>query len=305
MKAKISVFPILLFCLWIAVPAATAFGGDMESLKKALETEISTAGVKVSLAFKDLETGETLLIRETDTVHAASTMKVAVMIEVFKQAGEGMFSLDDRLIIRNEFHSLADDSLFSLRREDDSDTGIYDLIGTEMSIRELTERMITVSSNLATNLLIDLVRADRVMDTLGNMRINGMRVLRGVEDGKAFERGLNNETDALSLMLVMEAIAAGKAGSESACREMVGILAGQKFRAGIPSGLPQGVTVANKTGSITGMEHDAAIVFPPGRKPYVLAVLSRGVKSSQEGESLIARLSRLIFQEAAGSGPRG
>ena len=304
MKAKISVFQMLLFCLWVAFPAA-ASGGEMASLKKALESEISAAGVTVSLAFKDLETGETLFIKETDMVHAASTMKVAVMIEVFKQAGEGIFSLDHRLIVKNEFRSLADDSPFSLRKDDDSDPGIYDLTGTEMSIRDLTERMITVSSNLATNLLIDLVRAKHVMDTLGKMGILRMKVLRGVEDGKAFARGLNNETDALSLMLAMEAIAAGKAGSESACREMIEILAKQKFRAGIPSGLPQGVKAANNTGSITGMEHDAAIVFPPGRKPCVLAVLCRGVKSSQEGESLIARLSRLIFQEAAGAGRRG
>jgi beta-lactamase class A len=275
----------------------------MAGLKKALESEIGRAGVTVSLAFKDLETGETLFINERDMVHAASTMKVAVMIEVFKQAGEGRFRLNDRLNVRNEFRSLADNSLFSLRKDDDSDPGIYDLIGTEMSIRELTERMITVSSNMATNLLIDLVGAKPVMDTLGKLGIRGMHVLRGVEDGKAFERGLNNETDALSLMQVMEAIAAGKAGSESACREMIEILAGQKFRAGIPSGLPKGVMAANKTGSITGMEHDAAIVSPPGRKPHVLAVLSRGVKSSQEGESLIARLSRLIFQEVVGPGP--
>ena len=305
MKAKIPLFQVLAVCLSISLLTAMTSGGDMASLKKSLESEIRAAGVEVSLAFQDLETGETVLIRETDMVHAASTMKVAVMIEVFKQAGEGKFSLDDRLIVKNEFRSLADGSLFSLRKDDDSDPGIYDFIDTEISVRDLTERMITLSSNLATNLLIDLVRAKEVMDTLGKLGIRGMKVLRGVEDGKAFERGLNNETDALSLMLVMEAIVAGTAGSETACREMVGILARQKFRAGIPSGLPQGVMVANKTGSITGMEHDAAIVFPPGRKPYVLAVLSRGVKSSQEGESLIARLSQLIFREAAGAGPRG
>jgi beta-lactamase class A len=305
MRAKISLGPVLTAFLSIAVLTAMTSGYEMESLRKSLESEIRAAGVEVSLAFKDLETGRTLFIRETDRVHAASTMKVAVMIEVFKQAGEGKFSLDDRLIVRNEFPSLADGSPFSLSKDDDSDPGIYDLVGTEMSIRELTERMITVSSNLATNLLIDLVRAKEVMVTLGDLGIRGMKVLRGVEDGKAFERGLNNETDALSLMLVMEAIAAGTAGSETACREMAGILARQKFRDGIPAGLPPDVPAANKTGSITGIEHDAAIVFPPGRKPYVLAVLSRGVKSSQEGESLIARLSRIVFREVAGEGPGG
>jgi beta-lactamase class A len=98
-------------------------------------------------------------------------------------------------------------------------------------------------------------------------------------------------------MLVMEAIAAGKAGSAPACREMIAILEKQTFRGGIPAGLPAGVPVANKTGSITGMEHDAAIVFPPGRRPYLLVVLTRALKSSEEGEKLIARLSRLVYEQ--------
>jgi beta-lactamase class A len=165
--------------------------------------------------------------------------------------------------------------------------------------------MITVSSNLTTNLLMDLVQAKNVMTTLNTLGIERMQVLRGVEDGKAYERELNNVTDAFSLMLVMESIATGTAGGEAACRAMTEILSRQKFRDGIPAGVPQGLVVANKTGSISGMEHDAAIVFLPDRKPYVLAVLTRGVKSSREGEELIARLSRLIFQEMAGNKARG
>jgi beta-lactamase class A len=228
-------------------------------------------------------------------VHAASTMKVAVMIEVFKQAEDGKFGLDDRITVRNEFHSLADGSRYSLNPEDDSDPGIYGLIGKALTVRELVERMITVSSNLATNILIELVRAENVMSTLELMGIRRMLVLRGVEDGKAFERGWNNITDAQDLMAVMEAISSGKAGSPSSCREMIRILEKQTFRNGIPAGLPEGVAVGNKTGSISGLEHDAAIVQPPGRRPYVLAVLTRRVRTSREGESLIARLSGLIY----------
>jgi len=132
-----------------------------------------------------------------------------------------------------------------------------------MAIRELVERMITVSSNLATNILVDHVQAKNVMATLEKTGISGMEVLRGVEDALAYEKGLNNRTHALALMQVMEVIAAGRAVSRSACREMTDILTRQKFRAGIPAGLPESVPVGNKTGSITGIEHDAAIVFPP------------------------------------------
>jgi beta-lactamase class A len=293
-----------IFCLGIiwslVIPAAASSGADQGSLKKALEAEIKSSGSEVSLAFRDLETGSTVFIREKEMVHAASTMKVPVLIEVFKQAGQGKFGLDDRLPLKNEFHSLVDGSPFSLQQADDSDKEIYALIGRDMPVRELTERMITLSSNLATNILVDLVQVKNIMATLQELGIRRMQVRRGVEDSLAYEKGLNNQTDAFDLMSVMQAIAEGKAGSESACQEMIRILRQQTFRKGIPAGVPANVPVANKTGSITGMEHDVAIIFPPGRKPYVLAVLTRGVKNSGEGEKLIARLSGLVYGETIG-----
>jgi beta-lactamase class A len=288
--------------LWILAPAlAASLNVDTERLKKELEGEIQASGTDVSLAFKDLETGDSVLIREREMMHAASTMKVPVMIEVFKQAEEGKFRLDARLLVKNEFRSLVDSSPFSLRPEDDSDPETYAFIGQDMAIRELVERMITTSSNLATNILIDLVQAKNVMATLEEMGISGMEVLRGVEDALAYKKGLNNRTDALALMQVMEAIAAGRAVSRSACREMIDILTRQKFRGGIPAGLPESVRVGNKTGSITGIEHDAAIVFPPGRKPYILAILTRGVPSTEAGEKLIARLSAIVYRVITGN----
>jgi len=281
--------------LILIFPGPFSLVADVEALKKAVESEIGRSGAEVSLAFKDFQTGQTLFIKEKDMVHAASTMKVPVLIEVFKQAEEGKFRLDDRIVIKNEFASIVDGSPFSLSKEDDSDAEIYERIGTPMTIRELAERMITISSNLATNILIDLVRTDRIMFTLELLGIRRMRVLRGVEDSKAFERGWNNQTDALDLMRVMEAIASGRAGSWPACQEMIDILERQKFREGIPAGLPAGVRVGNKTGSISGIEHDSAIVFPPGRGAYILVILTRGVKSSEEGQQLIAHLSRMLY----------
>jgi len=283
------------FILLSASPTRLSWARDVDSLRKAIEAEIGQSGAEVSLAFKDLQTGDTLFIREKDMVHAASTMKVPVLIEVFKQAEEGKFRLDDRIVVKNEFQSIVDGSPYSLNKEDDSDPEIYGLIGKSLTVRDLAERMITVSSNMATNILIELVKPGSIMSTLELLGIRRMRVLRGVEDGKAFEKGWNNQTDAFDLLKVMESIASGRAGSLASCREMTLILEKQKFRGGIPAGLPPGIEVANKTGSISGMEHDAAIVFPPGRKPYILVVLTRGLKSPEEGEKLISRLSRLIY----------
>jgi beta-lactamase class A len=282
----------LLLCL------APAFDAEIQGLRKIVRSEIKASGAKVSLAFKDLETGNTLFIRQSRLVHAASTMKVAVMIEVFRQAAAGAFTLDDRLAVRNEFRSIVDGSPFSLRKEDDSDPEIYDLIGQKLSIRDLVERMITVSSNLATNMLIDLVHARSVTTTLRRLGMRRMIVLRGVEDNAAYARGLNNRTSALDLMRVMEAIAAGRAGSPADCLEMISILGRQRFRDGIPAGLPEGVAVANKTGAFAGVDHDAAIIFPPGRKPCLLVVLTWGWKPGREGKELIARLAGLIYRAA-------
>jgi beta-lactamase class A len=267
-----------------------------EQLKKHLENEIQKSGAEVSLALKDLESGEELLIHAEEMMHAASLMKVPVMIEVFRRAERAKFSLTDKIPVTNQFKSIVDGSSYSLLVTDDSDEDIYQLIGEELSIRDLAEHMITVSSNLATNILMELVGAVNVMETMKEMGIYNMEVLRGVEDTKAYERGLNNRTDALSMMQVMLSIAEGKAVSPGACKEMIEIMTQQKFRDKIPAGIPEGVKVANKTGSITRIDHDAAIVFPEGQRPYVLVVLTRGIEKREEAEQLISRLSRTIYQ---------
>jgi beta-lactamase class A len=269
-----------------------------KSLKKALQAEIRASGAKVGLAFKDLENGRTLFIRKNKLVHAASTMKVAVMIEVYRQAASGKFGIDDRLPVRNEFRSIIDGSPFLLSEQDDSDPEIYRMIGQEVSVRELVERMITISSNVATNILVDLVGARNITATLRRLGIRRMAVLRGVEDNKAYARGLNNRTTPYDLMEVLEAVVSERAASREACREMLEILTRQKFREGIPTGVPDGVRVGNKTGSFTGVDHDAAIVFPPGRRPYLLVILTGGWKDGQDGKKLLARLSQIVYDQA-------
>ncbi len=273
---------------------------DMDKLKSLLEAKIQDSGAEVGLAFEDLETGRTILINADRMMHAASTMKVPVMIEVFKQAGENKFSLGDSLLVKNEFRSIVDDSLYSMDLGEDSDESLYELIGGKSTIRQLMFQMITVSSNLATNILIDLVDAKRVMATLAEFGINQMQVLRGVEDLKAYEQGLNNRTNAKDMMIVMEAIATNAAGNPQACSDMIDILSAQKFRDKIPAGIPGSIRVANKTGSITKIDHDAAIVFPAGRKPYVLVILTRGIEQHEAAYELIAQLSKMIYQAIVG-----
>lgn len=289
----------LCFCLVFPCRGSGVFDGasipDMGEMRAKLEHEIQESGAEVSIVFQSLNRSRSLTINPEKIMHAASLMKVPVMIEVFAQAEEKKFSLDDEIEVRNEFKSIVDGSPYSLTVTDDSDDDIYRFIGTKMPIRELVYRMITVSSNLAANVLIDLVGVANIMETLAELKIQNMEVLRGVEDIKAYEQGLSNRTDALSMMQIMDAIAQGKAVSENACQQMIDILSHQRYRSKIPAGIPEGIKVANKTGSITGIDHDAAIVFPEGHLPYVLVIMTRGIEKREDAEKLIAELSRIVY----------
>ncbi|HEX9248226.1 MAG TPA: serine hydrolase, partial [Gemmatimonadaceae bacterium] len=139
------------------------------------------------------------------------------------------------------------------------------------------------------------VGADAVTRTMRSLGAQRIQVLRGVEDGKAFDKGLNNTTTARDLALILRAIEEGRAASPAATREMLGILLAQGFNEKIPAGLPAGTRVAHKTGEITAVSHDAAIVYPMGRKPYVLVVLTRGISDGNRASKLIADISALVY----------
>ena len=258
----------------------------------------------VEVAFRDMATGDSLLIDAHEPLHAASTMKVPVMLELFRRADAGEISLSDRVEVRNQFRSIADGSSYALDPADDSDSAMYARIGQRVEIRELIEHMITRSSNLATNLLIDLADPRRIATTMASIDAGEMHVLRGVEDGPAFRAGMNNTTSAYALMRVMAAVADGQAASPASNGAMVGILGRQEFTSMIPAGVPRGVRTANKTGSITRIAHDAAIVFPPGRPPYVLVVLTRGFTSTEAAAPVAREVSAAVWRHVVAAGAR-
>jgi beta-lactamase class A len=255
----------------------------------------------VGVAFHDLETGDSLFINADDSFHAASTMKVPVLIELMRRVDAGGLALNQGVLLVNKFGSIVDGSPYSLQANDDSDSSAYGRIGSRVPIRELIDRMITRSSNLSTNALIELVRADRVNATAHELGARNIKVLRGVEDGKAFQAGLNNTTTARDLQVLLEGIERGTVASRSSCEYMRDVLLRQEFNTEIPAGLPPGTRVAHKTGWITGVLHDAAIVYPAGRRPYVLVVLTRGIPDDKVARPLIADISRIIYDHVTGS----
>src|SRR6186997_11525 len=268
----------------------------MRSLKENVEQELSKQEGTFAIAFKDLSTGKELLINDTVTFHAASTMKTPVLVEVYKQAAEGKFSLSDSLIVKNEFKSIVEGSPFSLDPTDDSETELYKHIGEKRTISFLLYQMIIVSSNLATNLIIDLVDAKNVSATMQQFGAKDIHVLRGVEDGKAFEKGLNNTITAHGLMILFEKMAKGETVTPAASQAMIDILLDQKFNDIIPAELPAGVKVAHKTGSITGVHHDSGIIFLPNGKKYILVLLSKNLKDEKAAIKAMAKVSKLIYE---------
>ncbi len=276
--------------------AAAAQGARTEALRRQVEERIQAVpGAEVAVSFRDLGGGEVMDIKADVDFHAASTMKIPVMLEVLRSAEAGRISLDQGVLLVNRFHSIVDGSPYSLSAGGDSDSSVYSRVGERVPVRELMERMIVRSSNLATNALIALVGAEQANATAHALGATHIRVLRGVEDGKAYELGRNNTTTSADLAVLLERIERGDALNPASARLMKEVLLRQEFNDEIPAGVPKGTPVAHKTGSITATLHDAAIVYPAGRAPYVLVVLTRNIPDERVAQSLIADVSRLVW----------
>lgn len=255
-----------------------------QDITKQLTDTLSQVKGNFALAFKDLQTGEEILINERRMFHAASTMKTPVMIEVFKQAKAGKFALEDSVPIKTTFNSIVD-STFSLSPKSDSDTTLYG--ATKATIADLTRMMIIRSSNLATNILIEIVGAKNVTQSMRELGADSIQVLRGVEDGKAFRAGLNNKVTAYDLMLVFTSIVDDE--------QVVNVLLDQEFNEIIPAKLPKDVKVAHKTGWITGLHHDSALIMLPDGRKYVLVLLSDSLEDEDAGVKVMATASKMVY----------
>ena len=284
----------------IVVASCNTSKKALKTLQSDIEKELSGKKGTFAVAFKDLKTGRHINIKDKETFHAASTMKTPVMIEVYKQAGEGKFSLNDSIELKNEFKSIVDGSSFSLDSTDDSEFELYKHIGEKRTIAALLYQMIIVSSNFATNLIIQKVGAENVTQSMRELGAKDIQVLRGVEDNKAFEKGLINTTTAHDLALIFEKIAKGETVSAEASQAMINILLDQKFNEIIPALLPPGVKVAHKTGSITHVHHDSGIVILPDGRKYVLVLLSKDWEDEKQTIQTMANISLLVYKCVTG-----
>lgn len=270
---------------------------DIETLKSQIETYLSEQEGTFAVWYQDLQKENLHFAINEDTLfHAASTMKTPVMIELFKRVEAGELSLDDSILVENRFYSIVDSSEFQMTLSPDSNDPIEKKVGEMATIRELNHAMITYSSNLATNILIKLVGAEETTQTMRDLGADKIQVLRGVEDLKAFDRGLSNRTTAKDLGIIFEHIAKGTAVNPEMDSLMIDILTDQFYGDIIPAKLPDNVTVAHKTGFITGVQHDSAIVYLPDGTSYVLVFLSKNLPDNKKGREIGATVSEMVYE---------
>ena len=275
--------------------AAQPYGAD--SVRALIISRVAQIpGADVAVAVRDLGSARALSIQGDSVFHAASTMKVPVLIDLMREIDAGRLSLDQPLLLVNSFHSIVDGSPYQLSSADDSDSTVVQRIGDFVPIRWLAERMITHSSNLATNALIAILDPVRATSTMTDFGARRTVVLRGVEDGKAYEAGRNNVVTADDLAAILTALEQGRSASRESTQFMRRTLLAQAFNDQIPAGLPPGTPVAHKTGNITATLHDAAIVYPPGGSPFVLVVLTRGIPDREAAEVLSADIATIVWE---------
>jgi beta-lactamase class A len=280
-------------------PTDSVAGSEISLYRNILKIKEDHALEDLGISFFDAQTTVQWSFNADHYFHAASTMKLAVLLGVFRQVERGELTLESAVHVRNRFTSIVNQEPFMLDLGRDADPNVYGHLGKTLTVRELAYWMITLSSNLATNLLIDVIGVQTVQHALDELGIDGMRILRGVEDQAAFEAGLNNEVTANGLLKLLRIVADGKAYSQKSSEEMLNIMLEQQYRSGIPAGLPKAARVAHKTGNISTVHHDAGIVYLENRKPYVLVILTQF--SAEQGRgTAVAEVSRDIFNTLAG-----
>src|SRR5688572_20887032 len=291
-KARLQKIPV-------APPQDSVASAEVSLYRNVLKIREDHSLENLGISFYDAESTIQWSYNADHYFHAASTMKLAVLLGVFRQVDRGEVSLEAPVHVRNRFTSIVNQEPFMLDLGRDADPDVYGHLGKTLTVRELSYWMITKSSNLATNLLVDVVGIPTIQQALDELEIDGIKILRGVEDQAAFDAGLNNEVTGNGLLKLLRLIAEGRAYSQHACDEMLKIMLDQQYRSGIPAGLPKAARVAHKTGNISTVHHDAGIVYLESRKPYVLVILTQFTPEQGRGTA-VADVSRDIFNTLAG-----
>lgn len=282
------------------VPPVPSLDQPDELRSRFAELEEKSKARAIAIALDDLETGAQFHYHADRWFHAASTIKIAILLGVYGAIYRGDLLPQSRVHVRNRFLSAYDGSPYRVSVDRDANSEVHREIGRTLRVSELAEHMISSSSNLATNLLLDLVGLDVLQRTLDDFGIEGIDLRRGVEDELAFQHGISNRVTANGLVSLLRLIGEGRAFNSELSNDMLEALHAQQFKSGIPAGLPPEAKVAHKTGDISTIAHDAGLVYLPDRKPYAVAVLTEWEPSTQGRSATIAAASYLAYAALIG-----
>jgi len=281
-------------------PRVPSLQSPTELQARFAELQVRSGASAMAVSLMDFETGADFHYHADRWFHAASTIKVAILVGVFGAIFRGELLPQSRVHVRNRFLSAYDGSPYRVRLDRDANPEIHRAVGRTLRVSELADAMITTSSNLATNLLLDLVGLDVLQRQLDAFGLDGIDLRRGVEDELAFEHGISNRVTARGLIGLLRLIGEEHAFSPALSRQMLDVLHGQQFKSGIPAGLPRDARVAHKTGEISTVAHDAGLIYLPDRKPYALAVLTEWAPSATGRSTTIAAASYLAYAALIG-----
>jgi beta-lactamase class A len=259
---------------------------------------------RLAVAFYDWDSATAWSLRGGEWFHAASTIKLAILLGLVRAVGEGRLDWDDWLHVRNRFASRLDAEPFRVARERDADGVVHAEIGKLMKVRDLAERMIVASSNLATNLLLDLLGVRESQQALAALGVEGVELARGVEDIRSFEAGIYNRVTADGMLGMLRLLVEPSPMSGDGRSLVLDLLARQELTGAIGLGLPEAVRgrakVAHKTGEIATAAHDAGLVFLPDRRPLALVVLSEWPAGSDSRQAALGKVVGEVFGHLVG-----
>jgi beta-lactamase class A len=232
----------------------------------------------MGVALEDLTTGDHFFLHENEVFAQASSIKIAVLAELYRQAQQGKLKLTDLYTVQAS--DLVPDS---------------DIMGgltpgvTRITLRDLATMMVAVSDNSATNVLIDRVGMDNVNATLDSLGLSNTRLRRKMMDLEAAKHGRENISTPREMMSLLEAIYRGKVFNPESTSDFFRVLSTGKA-SWIPRDLPADVKVADKPGSLEAVRNDSGIVFIEGR-PYVICVMTAFLRNERDGEEAISKIS--------------
>ncbi|MGH9503868.1 MAG: serine hydrolase [Terriglobales bacterium] len=283
-------FVLLLGTAWgqnASAAAPNSAAAKQEVLWQKLESSINDIdrnldGV-LGVAILDLGSGKKFLLHGEDVFPQASSIKIAVLAELYHQAQTGKLKLTDLYTVQAS--DLVPDS---------------DIMGgltpgvTRITLRDLATMMVAVSDNSATNVLIDRVGMDRVNALMDSLGLTHTRLRRKMMDLKAASEGRENISTPAEMMALLESLYRGKVLNQEMTADFFNMLSTHK-ESFIPRDLPDGLKIANKPGELEGVRNDSGVVFVENG-PYVISVMTTYLHRERDGEDAIARISATAYR---------